>query len=111
MATIKKCDRCGRARPGKYYRVTLTVTEQAEVPEDEPNPEEIEEIQDCCEGCRKTVTKCVTLKKKPRKTKPKGNDASPRKRKPRKPADNGQAARPVPNGSDAKPDVPPAPEV
>lgn len=120
MATIKKCDRCGRVRPVKYFYVSLTVAEQSNTG-DPQNEENTTVISDCCEHCLNTITKCVTLKKKPRKAKPRGN-AKPRQRKPRKTTDassvktvgpveaGGQAALPTPNGAPAKPTVPPPPE-
>lgn len=116
MATIKKCDRCGRARPGKYHRVQLQTAEQ----DNEGAAERDIEIPDCCETCLNTITKCVTLKKKPRKAKPRGN-AKPRQRKPRGKSNsqrtddfdanaNTQSTLPTPNGAPVKPSVPPPPE-
>lgn len=113
MATIKKCDRCGKARKGKYFYLSLSVAEQADAG-DLPNEEDETEwcrtaIQDCCESCRKTIEKCVGLKKKPRKAKPRGN-AKPRGKADAQEQSSGQSELPTPNGAPAKPSVPPPPE-
>ena len=122
MATIKKCDRCGKARKGKYFTVTLAIDEQGENEQGESSLSRFEPtvIPDCCEVCSGTITNCVTLKKKPRKAKPRSN-AKPRARKPRGKTNaqctddfaanaNTQAELPTPNGAPAKPSVPPPPE-
>ena len=108
MARKIECDRCNRVRPGKYYAVSLGVAEHPDRLEDGVEHRDDVTIEDCCEHCLKTITKCVTLKKKPRKAKPKGNTKS-RARKSRGKADT-QAELPTPNGAPAKPSVPPPPE-
>ena len=128
MARKIECDRCKRSRPGKYYAVSLGVAEHPDKLEDGVEHRDDVTIEDCCEHCLKTITKCVTLKKKQRRAKPKGN-ANPRKREARKTARSGrdekalarlkaeadrleskQSALPTPNGAPAKPSVPPPPE-
>ena len=111
MARKIECDRCKRSRPGKYYAVSLGVAEHPGKLEDGVEHRDDVTIEDCCEHCLKTITKCVTLKKKTRRAKPKGGNATQRARKPRKAAGaSGQAALPTPNGAPAKPAVPPPPE-
>lgn len=123
MARKIECDRCKRVRPGKYYRVSVVVAEHFD-DGIEGKCDDMTKIiiEDCCEHCLKTITKCVTLKKK-RPSRPRKKTSARRAKKTTRKVskkdetttfDATQASiadLPTPSGKPSKPVVPPAPEV
>lgn len=121
MATIKKCDRCNRIKPGPYYYVRVVF----EIQEDVSDDKHVVEIVDCCAKCRATIEQRVTLKKrkrKPKTGKKTGSNAAQRKKKKTAQKVSGKKAEtfdtaqpmladlPTPSGQPAKPVIPQPPQ-